>query len=112
MGKEHVLQPSIGSGLTINVTAGLPSGLHLEDVNFTCEFYSSTRVSSKVKTINLSKEQMIKVDADNYIAVLDSKILGSGTVMLKLSVDIPDDNFPEGIRPEVVRFSTGVNVVV
>ena len=102
---EKVLTPSVGTELKLNITAELGNGLHLADVNFTAIFYSSPRRSEM-----FTKEDMVKVDDDNYIAVIDTAKLGDGEYMMKLTAEIPDADCDDGFRTEVVKVSTHIFV--
>lgn len=101
----NVLPPSLGTELKLNITAELGNGLHLSDVDFTATFYSSLRRSEV-----FAKEDMVKVDDDNYIAVIDTAKLGTGEYMMKLVAEIPDADCEDGFRTEVVKVPTLVFV--
>ena len=101
----NVLPPSLGTELKLNITAELGNGLHLSDVDFTVTFYSSLRRSEV-----FAKEDMVKVDDDNYIAVIDTAKLGAGEYMMKLVAEIPDADCEDGFRTEVVKVPTLVFV--
>lgn len=57
---------------------GLPGTM--DDVAFTCCFWTFK------ESITLSKEEMIRLDADNYIAVIDSTLIGRGTIKVQTTV--------------------------
>lgn len=101
----NTLPPSLGTKLKINVSADLGNNLHLKDVDFDCVFYNSIG-----KKQLLHKSNLIEYDADNYVAVVDTKSIGSGEYYLKLTVYIPDADCADGKRTEVVDIPTGVKV--
>lgn len=101
-----VLPPSLGTELKLVVCAELGNGLHLSDVDFTARFYSSFG-----KSITIDKKDMKKLDDDNYIAVVDSKKVGTGEYWMKLTAQIPDMDCEDGYRTEVVTVPTGVKLI-
>jgi hypothetical protein len=103
---NNVLPPSLGTELKLNVNADLGNGLHLSDVDFTARFYSSFG-----KSITIDKKDMKKLDDDNYIAVVDSKKVGTGEYWMKLTAQIPDEDCEDGYRTEVVTVSAGVKLI-
>lgn len=102
---NNVLPPSLGTELKLNVNADLGNGLHLSDVDFTARFYSSFG-----KSITIDKKDMKKLDDDNYIAVVDTKKVGTGEYWMKLTVQIPDEDCEDGFRTEVVTIPTGEKI--
>ena len=101
----NTLPPSLGTELKLNVNAELGNNLHLADVDFTATFYTQMRRSEV-----FAKEDMVKVDDDNYIAVIDTTNLGTGEYMMKLTAEIPDADCEDGFRTEVVKVSTHIYV--
>ena len=101
------LQPSLGTVLKIAITAELGNNLHLSDVDFECIIHVEDRLSNKQ---SFNKDDMLYVDEDTYIAVVDTRVVGTGKYCCILNVSIPDSDVDGGIRPEVVQFPTGVNV--
>lgn len=95
------LQPSVGTILKIGVTADIGNELHLSDVDFVCTFYSDMAIR---KSVVVAKEDMVKVDDDNYFAIVNTEIVGVGNYYCRLEVDIPDSDIESGIRKEVVCF--------
>lgn len=89
----------------LNVNMPAIDELHMEDVDFTCTFYTDIR---KKKT--LEKSDMIKYDADNYVAPLASTDLGKGTVVVEYAAEIPDEDFDGNIRKEVVVVYTKLKI--
>lgn len=106
-GKIDDMAPVVGTVLKINVTAVLSGGLHLEDVDFECEFYSETIGTKKV---TVKKAQMAYVDVNNYLAVVDTKEIGTGWYWCLLTVMIPDNDVESGYREEMIRIPTNIPV--
>lgn len=103
---NNVLPPSLGTELKLNVNADLGNGLHLSDVDFSTRVYSSFG-----KSITFDKKDMKKLDDDNYIAVVDTKKVGTGEYWMKLTAQIPDEDCEDGYRTEVVTVPTGVKLI-
>ena len=94
---------SLGTEFKINVHVEPIDGLHMSDYDFTCRFYIYT-----TRNVEISKSEMIRVDDDNYIACIDSNKLGVGTIMMRIIAQIPDADFPDGLRTEIETISTGL----
>ena len=105
MEKEINFMPSsVGSKKKINIFAELGNGLHLSDVNF------HVRIFTHTKHVDYEKSDLIKVDDDNYLCRVDTKLLGTGEYWVRLCVDMPDADFEDGIRPEVLIIPTGLKM--
>lgn len=99
-------QPCKGSKVKVAVWAGLPSDLHLSGVDFFCEFIAS------IGRQTITKDEMVMIDDDNYIAVVDTAKTGTGELYLKLHAELPDsDVLDTGIRQESAVTPTGIRVV-
>lgn len=92
-----------GSEIKLNVGIDAIDQIHMKDYDFECEFYCFSN-----KKIVLKKEAMIMQDDDNYLAVLDSKILGKGMLKCKITAYIPDADCADGMRTEVLVMDTGI----
>ena len=97
----------LGSEIKLNVNIKpINNGeFHAADYAFECQFYTSKN------TITLSREQMIYMDPDNYIATIDTKLLGVGEIKVKIIAQIPDDDFDDRLRTEITRINTGINII-
>ena len=61
-------------------------------------------------SVTIPKEEMIRLDADNYIAVIDSTKIGRGTIKVQTTVQISDTDCPGGIRTEIYTEDTGIKI--
>lgn len=95
----------LGSQLKINVNVQPIGEIHLSSCNFFCTFFINPN-----KSIKIPKEDMIKVDDDNYIALIDTIALGIGSIKMTIEIDIPDKDFSNGFRKEIDTVCTGVTV--
>ena len=99
---------TLGSDVKIEFTADLPDGLKLSDVDFTLKVIN---MSEKNKTIDVPKADCIETDeGKNYVALVDSETLGIGTLMLRLTVFIPDTDYQSGTRKEVVKINPHIRI--
>lgn len=93
---------AIGSEIKMNVHVNPIGGIHLSDCDFTCHFFCYPN-----KVLNVKKEEMIKVDDDNYTALVYTKNLGTGMLYMTIKVEIPDADFEDGLRTEIETVCTG-----
>ena len=98
-------RPIIGTEFKVLVEIEPVDDVHMEDMELTCQFY--TRLDNP---LTVTKEQMIKVDADSYIALVDTTGMGAGSLRNRITVDIPDKDFADGYRREIVDIETGIRV--
>jgi hypothetical protein len=106
MDRNQILPPSIGTTLKLLITADLGDNIHLEDVDFTCVFFREGLRNGQT----IEKQEMTRIDKDEYIAVVDTKIIGTGEYYMKLSVRIPDNDVEGSLRDEVVVVPTNIRV--
>lgn len=95
----------IGTELKINVHIDPMDGVHMSECNFICQFFVKNRM------VTIKKENMIKVDDDNYIALVDTAKLETGILTMRIEVDVPDLDFSDGFRKEVDIVCTGITLV-
>lgn len=94
---------NIGTEFKINVHVEPIDGFRMSDYDFACRFYIYTN-----RYVELKKDEMIRVDDDNYIACIDSGMLGVGPVRMRITARILDADFPDGLRTEVETVNTGM----
>lgn len=100
-----IKSPGKGTEIKFNVSI-TPSvaDYTMDDFDFVVEFYgNSGRVS-------VEKDDCIRVDEDNYLAIVDTDTTGCGTLDAKVTAYIPDDDCEDGLRTEVVIIS-GIDTV-
>ena len=98
---------TVGSQIKILIEASLPDDLQLFDVDFDVVVYNDDK---KDKKKDYTKKDCILTDEMDYVVLIDSDELGVGTYMVKLTVYIPDTDFPDGKRKEVIRINPNVKV--
>lgn len=96
---------NVGTELKINVHVEPIDGFHMSDYDFVCRFYIYRSC-----VVDVTKQNMIRIDNDNYIACVDSGKLGFGTIMMRVTAQIPDSDFQDGLRTEIKTVSTGITI--
>ena len=94
----------LGTVFKLNVNIELPSGFTMDDVNFSCRFYTWK------KSVVVEKKDMIRLDSDNYIAIIDSSLIGRGFIKNQTTVYIPDADIQEGTRKEIYTEETTIRI--
>ena len=62
----------------------------------------------------IKKEQMIKEDDENYVAVIEGENalkVGRGQVKVQVTAFIPDSDFSDGFRTEIIEFNNVKTIV-
>lgn len=85
----------IGTDLKINVQLEPIGDLHMSDYDFSAKFYTRA-----IKPVVVHKRDMIQVDNDNYIARVYTSSMTPGLLMMVVTAQIPDADFPDGLRTE------------
>lgn len=95
-----------GTQLKLNIHIDPLGTLHMDDYNFECKFFVFQK-----KSITITKEEMVKVDDDNYLVIVDTTTLGIGNLHITITANVPDDDFEGRLRKEVICVPTNINIV-
>lgn len=98
-------RPITGTEFKILVRIEPVGGIHMKDMRVSCVFY--TRMDAP---FTVSKEEMIYVDDDSYIALVDTTGMSSGVLRNRITCEVPDLDFNDGYRTEIVDVETGVTL--
>lgn len=98
--------PFIGTELKLNIHIEPIGEVTMDDYDFEVEVYCSPK-----KTIVVAKENTIRIDSDNYVVLVDTNLVGAGDLKCKVTAQVPDGDFPDLLRTEVVCIDTGINIV-
>lgn len=98
---------TLGSQEKILVTADLPDGLTMFDVDFTVEVVNA---DAKDKKKTFDKTECILTDEGDYVVIIDTDDYGVGMLMVKVTFQIPDKDFPSGYRKSVVRINPHITI--
>lgn len=96
----------LGTELKLNISIEPVDGLTMDDYEFQIEAYCTPR-----KTIVVQKSEAIKVDSTNYIILVDTSVVGQGDLKLKVTAHIPDGDFNDQLRTEVMVVDTGLTII-
>ena len=97
---------ALGTELKINVHVDPIDGMHMSDYDFECVFFVY-----KNRPLVIKKNEMTKVDEDNYIAKVESAKVGEGNLMMKFTADIPDSDMNDGLRKEVELVNLNIPII-
>lgn len=98
----------LGTELKLNVHIDPIDGVRMENYDFFCEFFVR-----KKNSVKITKDEMLYVDDDNYIALLTSEhaeILRRGDLQVRITAYLPDSDFDDGHRVEIVELWTGITL--
>lgn len=95
----------LGTELKLNIHIEPIGDITMDDYNFEVEIYCSPK-----KTIVIPKSDAIKIDENNYIVLIDTNIVGTGDLKCKVTAHIPDADFDDDFRTEIVAIDTGINI--
>lgn len=98
---------TLGSQEKILITASLPDGLTMFDVDFTVEVVNA---DAKDKKKTFDKKECILTDEGDYVVLIDTSDFGVGTLMCKVTFQIPDSDFPGGYRKTVVNINPHISI--
>lgn len=98
---------TLGSQEKILITADLPDDLTMMEVDFTVEV-TNTEAKDKAKTFQ--KTECILTDEGDYMVIIDTDDFGVGVLMVKVTFQIPDTDFPSGFRKSVVRINPHITI--
>ena len=103
MDETPIERVTLGSDAKIAFTADLPDELLLKDIDFELKVVN---VSKKDKAKDYQKADCIMVDdGESYVVLVDTDYFGVGRLMLRLTVHIPDTDYPSGTRKEVIKIN-------
>lgn len=94
----------IGTELKLNVHLDKVDGKSAAEYDFNVEFYTFQ------KKLVIPKEELTKVDDDNYIALVNTNDVGCGELKARITAYIPDSDFGDNYRKEVLTVNTGVKI--
>ena len=96
----------LGSEIKLNLNIEPVGGYTMDDCNFIAEVYCKAK-----KSVIVEKEKAIRIDANNYLLPVDTQELGHGYIKCKVAAQIPDNDFADGFRTEVVFIETNIEII-
>jgi hypothetical protein len=100
------VSPFIGTELKLNIHIEPIGDTTMDDYNFEVEVYCSPK-----RPIIIPKANAIRIDSDNYVVLVDTNVVGAGDLKCKVTAQVPDGDFPDLLRTEVVCIDTGINII-
>lgn len=101
-----VINVEQGTELKLNIHLAPIDGMTLDGYDYTTEVFCTPKRSIVVK-----KSDTIRVDEENYLVRVDTNVTGVGRLACRIIAQIPDGDFDDGYRTEVVVIITNINVV-
>lgn len=98
--------PFIGTELKLNIHIEPIGDTTMDDYDFEVEVYCSIK-----RVLTIKKKDAIRIDKNNYIIIVDTNKTGAGDLKCKLTAHMPDGDFIDGLRTEVVGINTGIKIV-
>lgn len=95
----------LGSEEELLVSLDLIDGYTMDDYDFTIEAYCSSH-RKQIFTKNDAK----RIDADNYKIIIDTTIIGTGVVKIRVVARIPNINYPDGYREAVTYLNPKLRI--
>lgn len=98
----------IGTELKLNINIDPMGGVTMDEYEFEIELSCG---AFKSRGIVVNKSQTKRIDSDNYIVCFDTNDVGTGKLRCRVTAYIPDEDFKDGKRTEVVEIDTGIEIV-
>lgn len=99
---------TLGSDVKIEFTADLPDELLLKNIDFTVKVINA---DTNIQEDYQKSDCIMTDDGASYVVLVDTDTLGVGSLMLRLTVFIPDTDYQSGTRKEVIKIDPHVRVV-
>lgn len=94
----------IGTELKLNIHIDPIGGMSMSEYDWEVEVYCDPQAP-----VCIPKSEAIPGEDDNnYIILIDTNKLGTGNVKLKVTAYIPDGDFEDAFRTEVVYVNTDI----
>lgn len=100
--------PIVGTELKLNINIEPLDGNHMANYDFTVDLYCS---SKNVLSFKKGDSELINIDQDNYIVLVDTSKVGTGALKCRVTAYLPDTQFPNGTRTEIIILNTGINIL-
>lgn len=95
-----------GTEVKLNVNIEPVGELTMDDYDFELTIMAQW----PQKKVVVKKDQAIRVDENNYIITIDTKDIGTGKVTGKIVAYLPDDDFKDGYRTEVMEVDPNITI--
>lgn len=96
----------LGTELKLNIHIEPIDGITMDKYDFSVDVYCSPK-----KVVHANKSDCIRIDENNYIVLVDTNVIGVGTLLCKVTASIPDGDFSDMCRTEIVCNKVGITIV-
>ena len=97
-----------GTEIKLNIHIDPINGVTMDEYDFEVELICG---SFKRQSLIVKKEETRRVDSDNYLVCVDTKSMGVGRLICRVSAFLPDGDFKDGKRTEISEVDTGIEIV-
>lgn len=102
----------LGTELKLRVGIEPMGDLHMSQYDFDIEAYCNEKSVVTASKKGEALTNLVKDDEDNYIALIDTSVIGVGKLKCRVVAYIPDTDFTDdGVRTEVTVTDTGITIV-
>lgn len=96
----------LGGQYKLNVYVEPMGDVTLDNYDWSVELFVTPGKKQIVK-----KVEAIRVDANNYVVRHDTTLVGAGDLQVRVVADVPDGDFPNNVRREVLVMDTVYEIV-
>ena len=93
-----------GTEFKLNINIEPLDDITMDDYDFTVE------LSTMQKSLKYDKSQLIRQDKNNYTVLVNTEEIGLGSLRCKVTANIPDTDFEDGFRTEVVIINPEIHI--
>lgn len=99
----------LGSDFQLTLPVSVPEGVTLSELEYSVDVVN---YDQKDKVVTFDQGDSVASDTNNTITTyLNSEDLGIGLLLVKVTMRIPDENYPNGVRRYVQRVNPYVQIV-
>ena len=95
-----------GTEIKLNVSVEPIGSVTMDDYEFVIDVFTSAS-----KAISIPKSDAIRIDDSNYVVKIDTTAVGTGRLKCKVTAQVPDADFADFYRTEVVIVDTGIDII-
>ena len=99
----------LGTEYKINIHLDPVNGVKMVDYDFEAKIFVYSN-----RFVLIKKEQMIKEDDENYVVIIEGENalkIGRGQVKVQVTAFIPDSDFSDGFRTEIIEFNNVKTII-
>lgn len=96
-----------GTEVKFNLNIEPIDNISMDDYDFLIYAYCK----GSAQRVEVPKSDCTEVDNDNYTIPIDTSGLSLGQMFVDIHAYVPDNEFPDGFRTEIIRIETELNVI-